>query len=165
MKRLIPKLPTARQTQPPSGGCVLKHRLGKRRIFAADPAAFRRLCVETRNLCFNCFISLPAAFRRLCVETCGKRLTKPAYGPAAFRRLCVETSPYRAHNSKSSPAAFRRLCVETKTVKNKRRRYAQPPSGGCVLKRRLDTQWYGFDTQPPSGGCVLKPRVFKNRAG
>ena len=32
----------------------------------------------------------------------------------------------------------------------------QPPSGGCVLKQKLDV---GFDVnlyQPPSGGCVLK---------
>ena len=34
-----------------------------------DPAAFRRLCVETKIL-FACAISfIPAAFRRLCVET------------------------------------------------------------------------------------------------
>ena len=34
--------------------------------------------------------------------------------------------------------------------------FAQPPSGGCVLKlislKRRDTAFF----QPPSGGCVLK---------
>ena len=33
------------------------------------PAAFRRLCVETKILYLINFKDLPAAFRRLCVET------------------------------------------------------------------------------------------------
>ena len=32
----------------------------------------------------------------------------------------------------------------------------QPPSGGCVLKRRSIHQQVTSSGQPPSGGCVLK---------
>ena len=34
---------------------------------------------------------------------------------------------------------------------------AQPPSGGCVLKRSLQALNDISTRQPPSGGCVLKP--------
>ena len=33
---------------------------------------------------------------------------------------------------------------------------AQPPSGGCVLKRALNEANIEKMVQPPSGGCVLK---------
>ena len=54
--------------QPPSGGCVLKQ-YGKFRLMVMGAAAFGRLCVETleyRSL-FNSRAT--AAFGRLCVET------------------------------------------------------------------------------------------------
>ena len=38
-------------------------------IRADDPAAFRRLCVETLNYTLYAILTVPAAFRRLCVET------------------------------------------------------------------------------------------------
>ena len=34
--------------------------------------------------------------------------------------------------------------------------YAQPPSGGCVLKQLAIFAFDFFQKQPPSGGCVLK---------
>ena len=34
-------------TQPPSGGCVLKPQITVTDVFEYQPAAFRRLCVET----------------------------------------------------------------------------------------------------------------------
>ena len=37
------------QCQPPSGGCVLKHVVQQLKIRAAYPAAFGRLCVETKT--------------------------------------------------------------------------------------------------------------------
>ena len=44
-----------RQSQPPSGGCVLKQSSFLNGLKTDDPAAFRRLCVETlqtkRHLC------------------------------------------------------------------------------------------------------------------
>ena len=33
----------------------------------------------------------------------------------------------------------------------------QPPSGGCVLKQSLSSDQQAAVLQPPSGGCVLKP--------
>ena len=77
----------------------------------------------------------PAAFRRLCVETHMPHM-RPGNGfPAAFRRLCVETFCSFIAIVKSQPAAFRRLCVETKMRSSCIGRWAvQPPSGGCVLK-------------------------------
>ena len=34
-------------SQPPSGGCVLKQFMGKNCLIPLDPATFGRLCVET----------------------------------------------------------------------------------------------------------------------
>ena len=70
-----------------------------------DPAAFRRLCVETIGGSVTARDELPAAFRRLCVET------KPCL--TGYRRLCVETALRSARQAPMQPAAFRRLCVET----------------------------------------------------
>ena len=121
------------------------------------PAAFRRLCVETRCLYYPGGIRQPAAFRRLCVETLiwlkkqSALPTQPPSGgcvlkqhqnaligngiiPAAFRRLCVETGAH-AIGFDGQPAAFRRLCVETMTdYYVEQCGEDQPPSGGCVLK-------------------------------
>ena len=55
------------------------------------------------------------------------------------------------------PAAFGRLCVETLKKTTSPHRQAQPPSGGCVLKREAANNMPQFFAQPPSGGCVLKP--------
>ena len=57
-------------TQPPSGGCVLKH-------FAKKPLEGIRVA---------------AAFGRLCVETMPPNSPLPLVKAAAFGRLCVETS-------------------------------------------------------------------------
>ena len=62
----------------------------------------------------------PAAFRRLCVETCGRLPSARKTRPAAFRRLCVETE---------APQGTAELII------------AQPPSGGCVLKRSRAVKW------------------------
>ena len=80
-------------TQPPSGGCVLKHYGGQRETMLVEPAAFRRLCVETPLGLTGLSDLPPAAFRRLCVETVDSGLKQAFFTPAAFRRLCVETSP------------------------------------------------------------------------
>ena len=34
----------------------------------------------------------------------------------------------------------------------------QPPSGGCVLKPRVNEIFDELKMQPPSGGCVLKQK-------
>ena len=60
-----------------------------------DPAAFGRLCVETRPAAWFFKNQLPAAFGRLCVETLWYGWYCPSNKPAAFGRLCVETSNLR----------------------------------------------------------------------
>ena len=57
------------RSQPPSGGCVLKLDYIKTNYFAMPPAAFGRLCVETKLRNKVHFLNHPAAFGRLCVET------------------------------------------------------------------------------------------------
>ena len=142
--------------QPPSGGCVLKQGACKGDVSEYEPAAFGRLCVETRRflLCFLTF--RPAAFGRLCVETPCRARPRRAR-PAAFGRLCVETGSTLRRKKKKYPAAFGRLCVETGVNLLVLCGIAQPPSGGCVLKPsgggRAIRQ---SGAQPPSGGCVLK---------
>ena len=59
--------------------------------------------------------------------------------PAAFRRLCVETRFRLRGIAPLFPAAFRRLCVETAEDMARPMIGRQPPSGGCVLKRRTKT--------------------------
>ena len=56
-------------TQPPLGGCVLKHGVRADDCQLFVPAAFRRLCVETPKHIKFPYKTVPAAFRRLCVET------------------------------------------------------------------------------------------------
>ena len=69
MKLIFKYAAIVKEIQPPSGGCVLKqHGSGTLLRFVA-PAAFRRLCVETKTKTSKTMIKNPAAFRRLCVET------------------------------------------------------------------------------------------------
>ena len=70
----------------------MKHSYIGRGVVLDEPAAFRRLCVETVIVFGSASETAPAAFRRLCVET-DTQITMPAKSsPAAFRRLCVETA-------------------------------------------------------------------------
>ena len=98
------------------------------------PAAFGRLCVETRDWRRVSIRRRPAAFGRLCVETRGQAARYGAWMPAAFGRLCVETLGMVKPITLAVPAAFGRLCVETANREMPRRELTQPPSGGCVLK-------------------------------
>ena len=100
-------------SQPPSGGCVLKRI--RRHILSpvGRPAAFGRLCVETMHLLTVREDMAPAAFGRLCVETAVIASIEQAIRPAAFGRLCVETTAIGADVALAGPAAFGRLCVET----------------------------------------------------
>ena len=70
MLKPIPNFRDYRQvSQPPSGGCVLKLRVEIAAREVLEPAAFRRLCVETADWKTSPMRVSPAAFRRLCVET------------------------------------------------------------------------------------------------
>ena len=158
LKHLWRRASSGRPTQPPSGGCVLKRSQTPIPTESLAPAAFRRLCVETRNIngpplrlnsqppSGGCVLKpcryaihsrsrQPAAFRRLCVETLLRLPQSIGRLPAAFRRLCVETKFDKGSCLKNLPAAFRRLCVETKRLVATPARKCQPPSGGCVLKQ------------------------------
>ena len=87
------------EIQPPSGGCVLKLQQLKQQKHESQPAAFRRLCVETNNDIVDQESSVPAAFRRLCVETFSVAFAICSRVPAAFRRLCVETTGTTERNT------------------------------------------------------------------
>ena len=78
--------------QPPSGGCVLKLHKKMLIYLLMKPAAFGRLCVETKASWNAPSSSVPAAFGRLCVETPYSLKVLSGVKPAAFGRLCVETS-------------------------------------------------------------------------
>ena len=90
--------------QPPSGGCVLKPAQTDNLTMLAVPAAFRRLCVETKHIKENQKDFIPAAFRRLCVETIILCQLCPLPLPAAFRRLCVETGQLTRHETHFAPS-------------------------------------------------------------
>ena len=157
LKPLLLPAGRRRLSQPPSGGCVLKHFLILYSVSPNRPAAFRRLGVETRLILYRYISLCPAAFRRLCVET---RLTDDAASdktqpPSGGCVLKLEQRNEFAHYG--SPAAFRRLCVETfSRAAAACLLAAQPPSGGCVLKPRFVFKICATCCQPPSGGCVLK---------
>ena len=70
LKHQISEIFPRYQFQPPSGGCVLKQQIPFGSLCSDYPAAFRRLCVETKIRHINNHTTDPAAFRRLCVETC-----------------------------------------------------------------------------------------------
>ena len=59
----------AEKTQPPSGGCVLKHKITYHFKNSLKAAAFGRLCVETTAETNKGVGYVAAAFGRLCVET------------------------------------------------------------------------------------------------
>ena len=129
------KAQPCRKAQPPSGGCVLKH---KAWLFMIS------------------FFSQPPSGG--CVLKHGNiEHFLQTHGPAAFRRLCVETPTETTALPPSSPAAFRRLCVETACARKIAHCSFQPPSGGCVLKLSAGAVFRAISNQPPSGGCVLKP--------
>ena len=43
----------------------------------------------------------------------------------------------------------------------RREDFSQPPSGGCVLKRLHRYTGCDVPVQPPSGGCVLKQHLLR----
>ena len=99
--------------QPPLGGCVLKLQYLGRLFLAFLPAAFRRLCVETRaEMWIVAGVAQPplgGCVLKQDVTGCDLNWLLPA----AFRRLCVETNQFSIK------------LISAKT---------QPPLGGCVLK-------------------------------
>ena len=122
--------------QPPSGGCVLKQFIWAGLDDDAPAAAFGRLCVETHPDGAAAMSAPAAAFGRLCVETLRRFPYRLNWWAAAFGRLCVETFSVQFFPARLYAAAFGRLCVETRRFCFAQEAGAQPPSGGCVLKRK-----------------------------
>ena len=106
----------------------------------ADPAAFRRLCVETS-----------------CRYKIGKIWHQPPSGGCVLKRSCCLLHVYDDFQPPSGGCVLKPeyVCVYERT-KN------QPPSGGCVLKHVKSPMFQQVQNQPPSGGCVLK-RCCTNR--
>ena len=134
------KLPLQRRqrsclSQPPSGGCVLKQPQPFRAAALGEPAAFRRLCVETSpSSCRVASLFQPPSSgcvlkQGLCNQ-CRQQYAQPPSGgcvlkqsdtvparqtacPAAFGQLCVETAACCHWPLSHSPATFRQLYIET----------------------------------------------------
>ena len=47
LKQVVNLIVMHKIVQPPSGGCVLKRQIEDNKLDNPEPAAFRRLCVET----------------------------------------------------------------------------------------------------------------------
>ena len=76
---------------------MLKPKSALKELLGTDPAAFGRLCVETKLNPENDYIcQAPAAFGRLCVETIYVINPLKIKEPAAFGRLCVETTSFQS---------------------------------------------------------------------
>ena len=105
-----------KQTQPPSGGCVLKQNIiTLLPIFMNQPPSGG--CVLKLKGCYHRAATMyPAAFRRLCVET----MANPA-----IRRMELIQPP--------SGGCVLKQATNQEIFK----KVAQPPSGGCVLKQKI----------------------------
>ena len=85
----------------------------------------------------NLLERMPAAFGRLCVETrkngiCRQRIKNQPPSGGCVLKLYKSAEIH----TKVKPAAFGRLCVETNNGSGQSAGGgAQPPSGGCVLKQ------------------------------
>ena len=102
------------------------------------PAAFGRLCVETRILQT---ISLV-----YCQPPSGGCVLKPQPLPMEKTTACQPPSG----------GCVLKLCFLLSLLPIQQN---QPPSGGCVLKLVNFFDCRPLRSQPPSGGCVLKQRM------
>ena len=100
------------------------------------PAAFGRLCVETTLSLKLLFSEVQPPSGGCVLKQRGKSALKNCSSSAAFGRLCVETTGQPRRSQTQAAAAFGRLCVETLRLQHLKHQFVQPPSGGCVLKRR-----------------------------
>ena len=77
----------------------------------------------------------PAAFRRLCVETSYEMSGIELTQPAAFRRLCVETLILSDFIRNFSQPPSGGCVLKQGNIHGHDDLLNQPPSGGCVLKQ------------------------------
>ena len=103
--------------QPPSGGCVLKHRDTDTHSHLPRAAAFGRLCVETRLIAPSSFITVSQPPSGGCVlklaawRALASSCLQPPSGGCVLKHI-------NRHDelSLNNAAAFGRLCVETMPV-------------------------------------------------
>ncbi len=101
----------AGETQPPSGGCVLKQ--------AIEEKALNEQIQPPSGGC---------VLKRATIRRHGQLVAQPPSGGCVLKQI---RTPRLAG---CKPAAFRRLCVETINLNEWLKKSNQPPSGGCVLK-------------------------------
>ena len=123
--------------QPPLGGCVLKPLLLNRKPNGYCQPPLGGCVLKPNRARRERFIKIPAAFRRLCVET---KIAPKKYGdkqePAAFRRLCVETTDKSLNRRQYAIQPPSGGCVlKQSQIGYEPNPTGQPPSGGCVLKQ------------------------------
>ena len=126
------------QFQPPSGGCVLKHLNAKdKKLEATQPPSGGCVLKQRQKEAVDKTGAQPPSGGCVLKPITGNK-QKRNHQSAAFGRLCVETQNNRCVFACKCSAAFGRLCVET-PLRNtsSHKSHCQPPSGGCVLKRRL----------------------------
>ena len=134
MLKPVEKPPISKNaSQPPLGGCVLKP-LGFWGGLDFDPAAFRRLCVETSGR-LN-------ALKTQIQPPLGGCVLKPLRG---WGLEMFDIQP---------PLGGCVLKPRFQSCPNLPPR--QPPLGGCVLKLSRRGAHNRACGQPPLGGCVLK---------
>ena len=122
-------------SQPPSGGCVLK--------LAPFQTPFPSPAQPPSGGC---------VLKQGLVGKAGGLAFQPPSGGCVLKPLADGGA-----DDVGNPAAFGRLCVETNTTRRHLSDFeSQPPSGGCVLKRLCVDRGRLYNDQPPSGGCVLK---------
>ena len=145
-------------SQPPSGGCVLKHiRIDERSYKEPQPPSGGCVLKPTSLPAFvYSFGSQPPSggcvLKRYILMMVSRFLTQPPSGGCVLKQDmhvwlkwpenqppsggCVLKQRTGGRMIKiDAPAAFRRLCVETGIrVSASPHRANQPPSGGCVLK-------------------------------
>ena len=114
LKRFTFERSTGDETQPPSGGCVLK---------------LIRLAIRIRR-------RIPAAFRRLCVETCHINLIPQTAAQPPSGGCVLKRGSRREPLSGGGQPPSGGCVLKLPPVFLWQRPFCQPPSGGCVLKLR-----------------------------
>ena len=136
MKHLYPHIHNKNQTQPPSGGCVLKRPLVAQigSDWFQPPSGGCVLKLGRWSLING--VRYPAAFGRLCVETITTTIIpRPDLNQPPSGGCVLKPSIGAVVIGVAAPAAFGRLCVETRNAFGRWAGRVQPPSGGCVLKQ------------------------------
>ena len=124
------------------------------------PAAFRRLCVETKprlSVRLMLMIQPPlggCVLKLVDVADPFGQIFQPPLGGCVLKPVCEQGN--QPADRAQPPLGG---CVLKQQLRLRRHpaRRGQPPLGGCVLKHNRLIAIFRADFQPPLGGCVLKP--------